>query len=143
MLKLTSIQFVLYPLLVSANHESQTTFSKNIENNWKQNMRKEITSQTLSQCSIFCMRDHDKVILEVSFFHKKKYNNNKNVIFQCDIFAMDEISKKCYYGKMLETLDPLSISAIDSTPFEVYSKIPGEKNVHDINSNLILYNYFF
>ena len=40
---------------------------------------------------------------------------------------MDVISKKCYYGKMLETLDPLSISTIDVTPFEVYSKIPGEK----------------
>ena len=39
---------------------------------------------------------------------------------------MDEISKKCYYGKMLETLDPLSISTIDATLFEVYSKIPGK-----------------
>ena len=39
---------------------------------------------------------------------------------------MDEISKKCYFGKMLETLDPLSISTIDATLFEVYSKIPGE-----------------
>ena len=40
---------------------------------------------------------------------------------------MDVISKKCYYGTILETLDPLSISTIDVTPFEVYSKIPGEK----------------
>ena len=40
---------------------------------------------------------------------------------------MDVISKKCYYGTILETLDPLSISTIDVTPFEVYSKIFGEK----------------
>ena len=40
---------------------------------------------------------------------------------------MDETSKKCYYGKMLETLDPLSISSIDATPFEVYTKIPGNE----------------
>ena len=39
---------------------------------------------------------------------------------------MDVISKKCYYGTILETLDPLSISTIDATLFEVYSKIPGE-----------------
>ena len=39
---------------------------------------------------------------------------------------MDEISKKCYYGKMLETLDPLSLSSIDTAPFEVYTKIPGK-----------------
>ena len=42
---------------------------------------------------------------------------------------MDVISKKCYYGTILETLDPLSISTIDATPFEVYSKIPGEKRL--------------
>ena len=56
---------------------------------------------------------------------------------------MDEISKKCYYGKMLETSDPLSISSIDATPFEVYSKIPGEKNVYDRNSNFKFDIIFF
>ena len=71
MLKLT-IQFVLCPLLVYANNE-QTTFSKNIENNWKPNMRKEIIAETLSQCSIFCIRNQESVILEFSFFfHTEK-----------------------------------------------------------------------
>ena len=43
------------------NALEQTTFSKNIENDWKPNMRKEIIAETLSQCSIFCTRAKDEV----------------------------------------------------------------------------------
>ena len=49
---------------------------------------------------------------------------------------------------MLETLDPLSISTIDATLFEVYSKIPGEiivlmKSDCDIKHFTLLLNKFF
>ena len=40
--------------------------------------------------------------------------------FQCDIFAMNEITKICYYGKMDETSDPLNIASIETENFDVY-----------------------
>ena len=39
---------------------------------------------------------------------------------------MNEIAKKCYYGKINETSDPLSISSIDTDTFDVYSYLPGK-----------------
>ena len=54
----------------------QTKFSKNIENDWKPNMRKEIIAETLSQCSIFCTRAKDEVItLEFPSFTKTYAQN--------------------------------------------------------------------
>ena len=64
-----NILIILYSVSVYALE--QTTFSKNIENDWKPNMRKEIIAETLSQCSIFCTRAKDEVItLEFPFFTK-------------------------------------------------------------------------
>ena len=70
--QLTSILLAFYPLFLYANLTEQTTFSKHITNDWKPNMRKEKYSETLSQCSIFCISDQDLVILDflLLFPHK-------------------------------------------------------------------------
>ena len=39
---------------------------------------------------------------------------------------MNEVEKKCYYGKKDETSDPLNISSIEAEPFDVYSYEHGE-----------------
>ena len=68
MLQLLTILCVFYPLLVYANLSGQTTFSKHTANDWRQNMQKEKHSETLSQCSIFCISDQDSVTLEFLIF---------------------------------------------------------------------------
>ena len=68
MLQLLTILCVLYPLLVYANLTEQTTFSKHTANDWKTKMQKEKHSETLSQCSIYCISDEDWVTLEFSIF---------------------------------------------------------------------------
>ena len=45
---------------------------------------------------------------------------------------MNAIAKKCYCGKMNETSDPLSISSIDTNPFDVYSYLPGKLRIFEI-----------
>ena len=69
MLQLLTILFIFYPLLVYTNCTGQTsTFSKHTANDWRQNMQKEKHSETLSQCSIYCISDEDWVTLEFSIF---------------------------------------------------------------------------
>ena len=68
MLQQLTILCVFYPLLVHANLTEQTTFSKHTTNDWKPKMRKEKHSETLSQCSIFCISDQDSVTLEFLIF---------------------------------------------------------------------------
>ena len=66
--QLTSILLAFYPLFPYANLTEQTTFSKHTTNDWKPKMRKEKHSETLSQCSIFCISDQDSVTLEFLVF---------------------------------------------------------------------------
>ena len=72
MLQQLTILLAFYPLLLYANPTEQTTFSKHITNDWKPNMRKEKYSETLSQCSIFCVSDPDLVILDFFLLFLKK-----------------------------------------------------------------------
>ena len=100
--QLTSILLAFYPLFPYANLTEQTTFSKHITNDWKPNMRKEKYSETLSQCSIFCISDQDLVILDffTSFSHKTIKKTPK--FFSATFLLWMKFQKNVIMGKCLK-----------------------------------------